>query len=276
MSKKIHSLGIRPKSELGQNFLIDKGLLEREVAYADVQSSDSIFEIGPGFGNLTSQLLKHTDNVTIIEYDRQFSKPLENIQKHHNSLRIIWGDVLKIRIPDFDKVVANLPYKITLPIFFKILERKFVSAVFIIQMSLAQRIAAKVGQPGYCRPGVAIGRKSRFEIIEEVKPESFYPRPKVSSAIVRMERIQSRFHISSESFFKETLDKLFLYRDNTVQEAIILDKNRFFPPTMLSDLSSKIKKKTVKAVTPVEFGFISETCWEKRGQKSFIRGQQSL
>ena len=273
MRKKIQSLGIRPNPDLGQNFVVDNDLLEREVAYAEVQSSDSVVEIGPGIGNLTAQLLKHTGSVKVIEYDRQFFKPLESLQKRHNSLQIIWGDVLDVRLPDFDKIVANLPYKIALPILFKILERKFVSAVFIVQLRLAQRIAAQVGQPGYCRAGVAIGRRSRFELIEEVKPESFFPKPDVTSAIVRMERIQSRFQIPSESFFKETLEKLFVHRENTVQNAIELDKNRFFPSNILSVLSSKLKKKTVKAVTPAEFGFITEMCWDKRPRKYLKRDQ---
>ena len=267
MRAKIHSLGIRPNPALGQNFVVDNDLLEREVAYADVRPSDSVLEIGPGIGNLTVQLLKRTNNVAVIEYDRQFSKPLANLRKRHNSLQVIWGDVLDVKLPNFDKVVANLPYKIALPILFKILERRFVSAVFIVQLRLARRIAARVGQTGYCRAGVAIGRKSRIELIEDVKPESFFPKPDVESAILRMERIQSRFQIPSEIFFKETLDKLFVHRDNTVQNAIEFDKNRFFPSNILTGLPAKIKKKIVKSVTPAEFGAIAEMCWDKRSRE---------
>ncbi len=271
MRAKIHSLGIRPNHVLGQNFVIDNDLLEREVAYADVRPSDSVLEIGPGIGNLTGRLLKRTDNVAVIEYDRQFFKLLANLRKRHNSLKVIWGDVLDVQLPDFDKVVANLPYKIALPILFKILERRFVSAVFIVQLRLAKRIAAQVGETGYCRAGVAIGRKSRIELIEEVRPESFFPKPDVTSAILRMERIQSRFQIPSEIFFKETLDKLFVYRDHTVQNAIAFDKNRFFPRNILKGLSAKIKTKIVKTVTPSEFGVITEMCWDKRSRDGLLK-----
>ncbi|MEE3234339.1 MAG: 16S rRNA (adenine(1518)-N(6)/adenine(1519)-N(6))-dimethyltransferase RsmA [Candidatus Latescibacterota bacterium] len=273
MRNKLESLGIRPNPVFGQNFVVDSDLLEREVAYADVQPSDSVLEIGPGIGNLTGQLLKRTGSVTVIEYDRQFSIPLESLQKRHNSLQIIWGDALDVRLPEFDKVVANLPYRIALPILFKILERRFISAVFIVQLRLARRIAAQVGQPGYCRAGVAIGRRSRFELIEEIRPNSFFPEPEVTSAIVRMERIQSRFQIPSEIFFKETLEKLFIHRDETVQNAIELDKKRFFPSNMLTGLSAKIKNKIVHAVTPAEFGFIAEMCWDKRSCKGLKKGQ---
>ena len=169
---------IRPKKKLGQNFLTDAAVLRREVACADIAAGDTVLEIGAGIGNLTQLLLERAGQVVAVEQDRQFAPCLKDLQRQHKHLRVIWGDALAVDFPRFDKAVANLPYQVALPIVFKLLNQRFERAVLMLPKRLAQRLCATVGQPGYSRIGVTVGRLAQVEWIEQVGKDAFFPRPR--------------------------------------------------------------------------------------------------
>ncbi len=261
MLKTLKKYHIQPNHKYGQNFLCDTGVLRREVAYADVDKMDVVLEIGPGIGNLTEQLLQRAGRVIAIEKDRQFAPCLQDLQKSYPHLELHWGDALELEFPPFDKVVANLPYQVSLPLIFKLLEQRFKKGVLIFQKRLAGRICAGVGEKGYCRLSVALGRRAHVEILETLGREVFHPRPDVDSAIVKIERSKPKFDIPSEEFFKLVLEELFSGRELSVEQALQKSRQRALSVRSLQGLSGKLRGKIVCQVTPREFAEIARACW---------------
>ena len=244
---------IRPKKNLGQNFLTDDAVLRREVACAEIAAGDIVLEIGAGIGNLTQLLLERAGQVVAVEQDRQFGPCLKDLQRRYEHLKVIWGDALAVDFPRFDKAVANLPYQVALPIVFKLLNQRFGRAVLMLPKRLAQRLCATVGQKGYSRIGVAVGRLAQVEWIEQVGKDAFFPRPEVESALVLIKRTKPKFAVPSDDFFRQVLESLFARRQEQVQQIV--------PPAALASLSKKIKDKPVYTVTPREFGAITRAWW---------------
>ena len=267
---------IRPKRNFGQHFLTDKSVLEREVAYAQVRRADAVLEIGAGIGNLTELLLQRAGRVVAIEVDRQFETSLLELQGQYDNLEIVWGDALEVDFPPFDKVVASLPYKVALPITFKLLDFKFERGILIYQQRLAQRICASVEENGYSRLGVSIGRRAQVQLLETIGRDAFDPRPDVDSAMVELRPTQAKFDNPSEEFFKLVLEQLFAQRTKSVQEAVRGIRNRKLPRAALEraleNMGARIKKRQVSSVPPRDFGRISWALWRvvagRKGAKS--------
>lgn len=265
--KKLEQYGIRPNKKFGQNFLNDSGVLRREVAYADIGPEDTVLEIGPGIGNLTELLLQRAGRVVAVERDRQFSKCLGDLQQQHGHLQVLWGDALAVQWPRFDKVVANLPYHLALPIVFRLLDQRFDRAVLMFQKRLAERMCAGVGENGYCRIGVAIGRVASVEVVEKISADAFVPPPEVESAVVKIERSKPKFAVPSDDFFKQVLEGLFARRDDQLQRVLAKSRDKHLPAAALGRLGKKLKNKQIYRLTPREFGEITRVIWELTGRK---------
>ena len=263
--KKIEQYGIRPNKKFGQNFLNDSSVLRREVAYANIRPQDTVLEIGPGIGNLTELLLEKAARVVVVERDRQFTKCLMDLQKRHGHLQVMWGDALEVELPRFDRVVANLPYNVALPIVFRLLDLGFDRAVLMFQKRLAERMSAGVGENGYCRIGVAIGRVAKVELIEKIRPDVFVPPPEVESAVVKIEPGKPSFVVPSEDFFKRVLESLFARRNELLHQVLEKSRNKHLPPAALARLGKKLKNKQIFRLTPREFGEITRVLWQVSG-----------
>lgn len=191
------------KKSMGQNFLVDRGALDKIVKAAELSESDTVLEIGPGLGTLTEELVKGAGKVITIEKDERLgqllncyiTKLLENgeiTKQQFNNLTIIPGDALKFSPKSYSltansyKLVANIPYYITS----KILE-KFLSSydkpeliVLLVQKEVAERICAKAG--GLSLLAVSVQYYGDPEIIDIIPNSSFFPAPEVESAILRI------------------------------------------------------------------------------------------
>ncbi len=187
--------GLRPSKKLGQNFLIDKNVLRKILTTANLSSEDTILEIGPGPGMLTIELAKRVKKVIAVEKDRVLSQLLENILKTEgiNNVKVMNKDILQISQPTADhlqggnfKLIANLPYYITSPVIRKFLEaeHKPEMMVLMVQKEVAQRITAI--PPKMNLLAVAIQFYAKPEIISYVSKKSFWPQPKVDSAIIKI------------------------------------------------------------------------------------------
>lgn len=212
-----------------------------------------MLEIGPGFGALTEILLETGAHVVAIEADRQFEPRLEELRRMHDNFEAMWGDALEVPFPVFDRAVANLPYRIALPLIFKLLEHSFHTAVLIVQARLAERLAAKPGEIGYSRLSVTVQRLASLRNLETVKRHLFVPRPDVDSAMLRVRRTRPRFAISSDQDFKRLLDFLFLRRDSPVGTALRhLSGGEFkkAAQAMPHDLGNRV----VSTLAPEDFG----------------------
>ncbi len=182
---------INPKKSLGQNFLIDKNILEKISSVTNI-SNKTILEIGPGTGNLTSCILKkNPKKVIVIEKDDKLASNLEN--KFNNNITIINDDVLKLDETSLSKekviVFGNLPYNISTEILSKwIINLKnnfwFECLVLMFQKEVADRIIAKFNTRNYGRLSIICNWKLNIKKICDIKPEAFFPKPKIDSTLL--------------------------------------------------------------------------------------------
>ncbi len=186
------------KHKLGQNFLTDKNLLNAIVSDAKINKNDNVLEIGAGAGTLTKEIANKTDGkIVSVEIDKTLKPILKENLKDVKNLTLIFGDILKFSPNDvsnwFDgkkfKVVANLPYYISSPIIFYLIENNFKieSLTIMLQLELAQRLSAKPGSKEYGAISVLLDLISNVSIKRKVPKTLFTPQPKVDSAIVNIE-----------------------------------------------------------------------------------------
>ncbi|RLF75405.1 16S rRNA methyltransferase [Thermococci archaeon] len=212
----ISKYNLRPNSDLGQNFLIVGDVIKREVERAEIKDSETILEIGPGLGVLTDELAKRAGKVYAIEKDSRIIEILKREYRWDN-VKLIQGDALKIEFPEFNKVVSNLPYQISSPITFKLLNYDFEKAVLIYQLEFAQRMVAKPGERNYSRLSVMVQAKTNVSLVERIGKGAFYPKPKVDSAVIVMEPKPKDEQIE----LNETLVKaLFQHRKKLASKAL--------------------------------------------------------
>jgi 16S rRNA (adenine1518-N6/adenine1519-N6)-dimethyltransferase len=209
---------IKPRDELGQNFIVDPGVIGRHIGHAGLKGGDVVLEVGPGIGTLTEGLLKAAGKVIAVEKDPRLLRVLEERLEGEN-LELIEGDILKVDPPEFNKCVSNIPYSISSPLTFWLLERDFELAVLTYQLEFARRMVAAPGTRDYSRISVASYYHAKVEVLETLKPGAFYPRPKVSSAMVRLEPRKPPFRVDEGAFFS-LVRGLFAHRKKTVRKAL--------------------------------------------------------
>ena len=184
----------RAKKALGQHFLHEQAYIERIVDAVAPRPGDRLIEIGPGQGALTLPLLKRHGALTVIEFDRDLIAPLTRAASGAGTLEVIHRDVLEV---DFTalagdgpplRVVGNLPYNISSPILFHMLDHSAAIADmhFMLQKEVVERMAAGPGSKAYGRLSVMLQASCLVMPLFEVPPEAFRPPPKVDSAVVRL------------------------------------------------------------------------------------------
>jgi len=170
--------GIRPSRRAGQQQVIDLGLLGRMVSYAGVSGEDEVLEIGAGIGNLTRLLAERARRVIAIEHDRRFVKALRERLRGHSNVKIVHADALRVELPKFNKVVANLPYGISSEVTFRLLERDFELAVLMYQWEFAERLIALPGSADYGRLTVNAYYRAEVELLERCCLQRFFLNPR--------------------------------------------------------------------------------------------------
>jgi len=186
--------GARPSKGLGQNFLIDKTVTKKIIKEARLQSKDIVLEIGPGIGTLTQEIAKKARLVIAVEKDKKMCDILKELLECWNikNVEILKGDILKFNPLTYElkaksyKVVANLPFYLTAPAIRKFLEMKFPPKlmILVVQKEVAQRICAK--PPDMNLLSVSVQFYAEAKIISYVSKKSFWPKPKVDGAILRI------------------------------------------------------------------------------------------
>ncbi len=198
--------------------MIDEGILEREIEYADISDKDVVLEIGPGMGALTKYLVKSAGRVNAIEKDRALASL---IKERFPEINLIEGDAMKIEWPPFDKMVSNIPYMISSPLTFKLLEYDFDVAVLTYQREFAERLVAYAGDMAYSRLSVMAYYRAEIEYLETVPRTAFRPQPKVESAIIRIKpRKEPPFHVEDTNLFEDVVRTLFSARRKMVRSAL--------------------------------------------------------
>ena len=189
------------QKKFGQNFLIDTRVLERIIAQAEITKDDMVLEIGPGIGTMTQYLCENAREVVAVEIDNSLIPILEDTLSEYNNVTVINDDILKVDINKLVeehnagkpiKVVANLPYYITTPIIMGLFEKKVNvdSITVMVQKEVADRMKSGPGSKDYGALSLAVQYYSKPEIVANVPPNCFMPRPKVGSAVIRLERYE--------------------------------------------------------------------------------------
>ena len=198
---------ISPVKWLGQNFLIDEKVLRKIIEAAELSENDIVLEVGPGIGNLTAELAKRVKKAIAIEKDKKMVEILRETLKNFTNIEIIEGDILKINLKPYTskpyKVVANIPYYLTSPLIRKFLETENQpkEMVLMVQKEVAQRICAR--PPKMSLLAVSVQFYTKPEIISYISKKSFWPSPKVDSAITKISAFnQPRKSAFNQRFFK--------------------------------------------------------------------------
>ena len=187
---------MRPRKRFGQHFLHDPAVIERIVAAIAPRQGDALVEIGPGRGALTDPMMRHVDRIDIIEIDRDLAAALRDRYADRPALRVHEGDALEFDFAGLARergcklrVVGNLPYNISTPLLFQLLEAgdAIVDMHFMLQKEVVDRIVAAPGNRQYGRLGVMLAPRVQATKLMDIGPGAFQPPPKVWSAIVRLD-----------------------------------------------------------------------------------------
>lgn len=220
--------GLRMSKKLGQNFLIDAGVVQGIVDAAEIEPGDRVLEIGPGIGTLTQGLAEAGAEVKAVELDKKLPSVLEETLKSYPNVTIVPGDILKVNIPAIMgegsfKVAANLPYYITTPILMTLLERHLpiTHMVTMVQKEVAERMVAKPGSRIYGALSVAVQYYTVPEIVLAVPPRSFIPAPEVDSVVISCKvRETPAVALQDEKMFFRVVKAAFGQRRKTLSNAL--------------------------------------------------------
>lgn len=219
---------LRADKKLGQNFLIDENVVRQIVASAELSEADTVLEVGPGIGTLTQGLAESKARVVAVELDTRLLPVLATTLEGYDNVRVVHGDILKVNImeevgaPSF-KVCANLPYYITTPIIFALLEKRLPMErlVAMVQKEVAERMAAQPGGKEYGALSVAIQYYTEPEIAFIVPPTSFIPAPAVESAvIVCKRRVKPPVEVCDEGLFFRVVKAAFSLRRKMLSNSL--------------------------------------------------------
>ena len=189
------------QKKFGQNFLIDTSVLDRIVSAAEITAEDCVLEIGPGIGTMTPRLAAKAREVVAVEIDRNLIPILEDTLSDCDNVTVINDDILKVDINKIVqeknggnpiKVVANLPYYITTPIIMELFESHvpLKSITVMVQKEVADRMQVGPGTKDYGALSLAVQYYAKPEIVANVPPNCFIPRPNVGSAVIHLSRYE--------------------------------------------------------------------------------------
>ena len=219
---------LRADKKLGQNFLIDEQVVRQIVAAAELSEADTVLEVGPGIGTLTQGLAESKALVVAVELDTRLLPVLATTLEGYDNVRVVHGDILKVDImeevgvPNF-KVCANLPYYITTPIIFALLEKRLPMErlVAMVQKEVAERMAAQPGGKDYGALSVAIQYYTEPEIAFIVPPTSFIPAPAVDSAVIVCKRREKPpVEVCDEALFFRVVKAAFSLRRKMLSNSL--------------------------------------------------------
>ncbi len=263
---------IRLSKKHGQSHLVNEEVLRRIVDYGEISSAEKILEIGPGIGNLTELLLEKAEEVIAVEKDKRLIPILNERFKENSNLNLVQGDILEIELPNFHKVIANLPYSISSPVTSKILKQKFDFGILMYQKEFAERMVAEPGSRNYNSLTVNLLFQAEAEILEEVPPNAFMPQPEVWSAIVKVTPREPPFEVLNKNRFYKVVKSAFQHRRKKIRNSLRNSFERIFPNSNFSKeekreiidkaLPEEIKNLRPGQIKPKDFGKISNSLEE--------------
>ena len=266
----LNKYGIRLNKNLGQNYLIDKNKRDQIIKFGNITQDDVVLEIGTGIGTLTIELAKKAKKVIAVEQDSNISEILNQRLKEEkiDNVEVINEDALKIEFPKFNKIVSNLPYQISSPITFKFLDYDFDLAILMYQKEFADRMNGEVGSKNYSRLSAMLYFKCDVEKLTDVSCESFIPKPKVDSTVIRLTPKESKIDKDEFETYSKFTKALFQHRNKKIRNALI-DSRHIICNLDKKEMKSRLNKinddkleeyltKRVIVLTPEEILYISK------------------
>ncbi|MFN3534893.1 MAG: 16S rRNA (adenine(1518)-N(6)/adenine(1519)-N(6))-dimethyltransferase RsmA, partial [Desulfatiglandales bacterium] len=220
---------IHPKRCYGQNFLVNKGAVERIVDVISGYGPSHVLEIGPGRGEITIPLSFRVPRITAVEIDPELSRILRDKIEDLKieNIHLVQGDFLAIDIlpltPKGTLVMGNLPYRVSTPILQRVekVRDNLMRAVFMLQKEVAERISASPGSKAYGSLSVLIQYNARVRVLMRLKRGSFWPTPQVDSAIVEIDYQRPYpIRVKNEELFRDLVKGIFFYRRKTLLNSL--------------------------------------------------------
>ncbi len=264
------TVAFRPKKRLGQHFLVNRSTAERIVESVGVSSDDLVIEVGPGKGALTGFLVEKGGIVVGVEVDGSLCDQLKKTFADRESFALLETDILTLDLHEVltrfgckgAVVVGNLPYNITSPLLFKLIENRNLvkTAVLMVQKEVARRMIAPVGDKAYGILSVAVRMWTLPKLLFNVSKGSFRPRPKVDSSVVRLEFLGSQaVDVQDEEFFWDVVRKTFGQRRKMLKNSIPVSCKRLSEDKLLkvSQISQIDLKRRPESLNLQEFARLS-------------------
>ncbi len=231
----------RAKRSLGQNFLVDANLQHKIVDAVGAGAADEVLEIGPGKGALTRHMAGEVRRLVLVELDDVLAGQLKDRYAGHAGVDVIHGDVLEVDLaslleaPGAARVVGNIPYNITTPIIFRLLERpRPASIVLMVQDEVAQRVVAPVGSKAYGSLSVGVRSVASVERLFKVGRGAFRPVPGVDSAVIRITPFRpERLDEDEEAGLRRLVRAAFQWRRKQLQKILRDHPDLGFGPAAL-------------------------------------------
>jgi 16S rRNA (adenine1518-N6/adenine1519-N6)-dimethyltransferase len=208
--------GIRPRKRLDQYFIVNPGILRVEVSLAELDGKDTVLEIGAGNGLLTGMIAERAGRVVAVEKDPRL---IENLKRTlPGNVEVIHADALEMEFPAFNKAMGNLPYSISTPLLFKLLDHDFEIGVLGVQYEFAKRMVARPGSREYSRLSVMTSLRTRRAFMSIKIPRgAFRPIPRVDSAVVKLVPGAGK---GPDGFLAEIVRILFCHKRKTLRNAV--------------------------------------------------------
>lgn len=224
----LNAHGIRIKKRLGQNFLVDRNILQKIVAAAELEADDTVLEVGPGLGALTQALAERAGRVVAVEIDEQLIPVLRKTLAAYPNVTIVHADALRLDLGSLVpgaakvKVVANLPYYITSPLLMHFLEADLPleRLVVMVQAEVAERLQAAPGSKAYGALTVAVQYRAEVTRVAKVPRTVFLPQPGVDSAILCLRLRPYPVRPKDEGLFFAVVRAAFAQRRKTLRNAL--------------------------------------------------------
>ncbi len=252
-----------PKKRLGQHFLYDPSIIERIVNKASITSEDLVIEIGPGPGIMTEVISEKAGHLIAVEIDEKLADSLRRRFSGRENITILNEDFLKFTLPGDKKfkVIGNIPYYITTPIIFKLIEAEsLLSATLTIQKEVAQRIVASPGCKDYGVLSIMVQFMTIPELAFNIPARAFHPPPKVDSSVIHLiKRTESPVKLLDKRLFVRVVKTAFSQRRKMLSNSL----KPFSPEIKDLLLSAGIDPgRRPETLTMEEFGIVADKIYE--------------
>jgi len=253
---------IFPKKRLGQNFMVEPSIFQCMADYASLSRNDIVLDIGAGLGFLTCFLAGKCRRVLAVESDSRLLSVLRGELRNLSNVELVKGNVLRVHVPQFNKVVSAPPYYISSSLLPWLFDKNLECEVLIFQKEFANRLVACVGSEGYGWLTVVAYYHVEVELLDKIPKWMFYPQPEVGSIIARMKpKKPPPFALRDKVMFRQLVQTLFTQRNRKVRNAVL--------PFVKSKTATNMEKavevadslpfhdKRVRELVPEDFGALA-------------------